>query len=699
MTSNPAWYASGCSDFLKRDLESVIAQLASEAGRRGWQVEQEQHEEWRSSVQALQRELNSNVLSAVELLHQTLADPRLEQLRDVILEYDFRRRGLRIDCVLLAPGLVVVIEFKRTKLTSADRDQVTNYAINLVEFHEQTQELCRGNGAIVVPILALTEGKVLCDEVTADHFHNPPWDAVLRTPLECDAHSLRSALLKALTLRRGRSSVDRETWLSSRFKPSSTIVDAAISLYGHHEVSAITQHAAPVAQIERCTDRVAAQVEWALTEQRRHIVLISGAPGAGKTLVGLNLAFDPRFREHAVFVTGNAPLVEVLQQALKTSYDKTRSQRSVRVPTGYAREDAALLIRNSTFKIVKAHHFLGERGTGTNSSDGRVIIFDEAQRTYEKGRPVNKKKLPDHEADLILTALEASYGDGVAVVCLLGHNQAINSGERGAIAWFEAAERRGWTLAISEETLNLPELDPLRAWARNPLRRKLEAGHLAHSMRFYRNKGVEEWAHALLAEDPSQARRLADELCERGHTLWVTRHLSQARCWVRDKRVGEQRAGLIASGQARRLMAEGLFVDQKPDIAKWMLTPSGDIRSSNMLETVQNQFQIQGLELDYTVVCWGLDLRHGPGGWSAHKLRGDRWTNDRGLEVAKNSYRVLLTRARKGMVIFVPEGDLRYEDETRKPEFYDAVYRHLIDCGARELEDATERGARQGASF
>ena len=227
------------------------------------------------------------------------------------------------------------------------------------------------------------------------------------------------------------------------------------------------------------------------------------------------------------------------------------------------------------------------------------------------------------------------------MIALLGQNQAINSGERGATAWFEAAERHSWTYAISDRTLTLPELAGATRWHDHPLRVPMAHGHLDHSMRFYRNAGLERWVHHLMEEEFTEARRLGQELDAAGDTVWLTRSLADARRWARQMRVGEERAGLVASSQARRLAACGLHVDLKPDIATWMLAPSGDFRSSNMLETVQNQYQIQGLELDWALVCWGADLRREDRRWSAFKLRGGRWVRDRALDVAKNGYRVL----------------------------------------------------------
>jgi hypothetical protein len=280
--------------------------------------------------------------------------------------------------------------------------------------------------------------------------------------------------------------------------------------------------------------------------------------------------------------------------------------------------------------------------------------------------------------------LEESFDGGAVVVALLGHNQTINTGERGAIAWLEAAVRRGWEYAIGEDTFALSEFGPHEEFRSHPLRRRLESGHLAESLRFYRNSKLELWAHAVLEDDPLTAKAIAAELDAEAHTVWLTRSLADARRWVREHRIGDERMGLVASAQGRRLSAEGIHVQYKPEIAPWMLKPSGDVRSSNMLETAQNQSQIQGLELDHVILCWDADLRRDKDGWAAYKVSGGGWKKDKALDIAKCGYRVLLTRARKSMILFVPKGD--QEDPTRPPELYDTIADHLLRCGARVFE-------------
>lgn len=677
-----AWYEASREEFLSSPTDRIADQLAGCAAAESLTIEVAQTEEWRRSVAILQMNLDERL----PVIRSLLSGPGSEAIRHVILEFDFRRRGLRLDCVLLADGVVFVVEFKRTRFGRGDIDQVMGYSVNLLEFHKATRQWCERDGGIVVPVLALTTGNME-REVTWPGLAGHSWPALTHHPMECDRSTIRDAIRLAIKNRRSDVCVSTEAWLASPFQPSSSILDATLSLYGNHDVSSIEDHAAPKAAIDASVRELRQHIGDALSQGRYHVAFLSGAPGAGKTLVGLDIVMRGEYADRSVFVTGNAPLVDVLNKALNVSYRSQGRQETTWAVTGYKHTDAHLVSAAASFKIVKAHNFLSDRGSLHGQEDSRVLVFDEAQRTYEKGRVVLGKPLSDHEADLILSVQRKIFlSGGAVVVALIGQNQAINRGERGIVAWLEAAERHGWSFSIDDATLSLSEISDREKWRDHQNRTRLEHGHLHQSMRFYRNSAVEEWVADLLAGNSGAALAHATTLADHGNHIWLTRDLATARRWAKRHAVGEQRAGIIASGQARRLAAEGLFVDHKPDIATWMLAPSTDIRSSNSLETVQNQYQIQGLELDYCIVCWDADLRHNGEAWEAFKLSGSDWKNDSFIEVAKNGYRVLLTRARKGMVIFVPRGDLSAQDGTRATSYYDGVWEFLKKCGGREFD-------------
>ena len=693
------WWSGTREEFLSSLPDEISDQLSGRANRDGWDIEREQMTEWRETVGLLQNQVFRN--QGVEILREALASDQLGCIHGVVLEFDFRRRGIRIDAVLLAGSNILIVEFKRSKLTSGDTDQVVNYCINLVEFHEETQKMI-GRGGYVIPILVSREFSDLKTEISEiDECYEHPWEKIPDRVTKCHGSELRKALEEVVRkLPFDGYQVPIELWNNAAFSPSSNIVDAALSLYGNHDVSAILEHNTQMETIQNCTDEIRSIIQSSRANGGRSLVFMSGSPGAGKTLVGLDITFSKEFKDEAVFMTGNAPLVEVLQESLKKSYKKMSESR-VRKLTGYTRDVSRYVTKNTVFKIVKAHHFLKPRRRMNqyqiDSTDGDILVIDEAQRTYEKDRIVIGEKLPDHEANMIIEVMQDPQRESPVIVLLIGHNQNINRGERGAGAWLEAAEKYGWDVYISEQTLSLSEFtDASREyWTNHPQRRRLDFGHLNDSIRHYRNTGLERWAHHVLTSDRMSAVVEANKLNDEKDPIWITRSLKEAKSWVKTRRIGEQRAGMIASGKGGRLSAEGLFPSMKPSIAKWMLEPSGDIRSSNMLETVQNQFQIQGLELDYTIVCWDADLRRENDYWVCYDLSGSRWNKmtketdgrNTALQERKNGYRVLLTRARKGMVIFVPRGDIDFQDQTRNPEFYDGIYNYLRECGAKPLPD------------
>ena len=679
---SPAWFADTREFFLAQTDETITGQLTMRAAEESLEVEAAQCEEWKKSINLLQSALGDRI----PILREALNSEGGQKISHIILEYDFRRRGLRIDCILIGEGLLFVVEFKRNKPKAADRDQVMNYAVNLLEFHEETQRICNNqNGALVVPLIVQTKGRSR-GSVAWPGYGARSWGALTNEPLECDGHGLAKSLELAFSNRLSVLKIPFESWISSSFKPSSSILDATLSLYGNHDVAAIQEHAAPKEQIEKATNEIRQIISHSLQNGEYRVVFLSGAPGAGKTLVGLDLVMRGETAPHSVFVTGNTPLVDVLSKALKGSFRSQVSNKKIWAATGYRRKDAAIVAGASTYKLVKAHRFLGNRGAKHGQGDGRVIVFDEAQRTYEKGRIVLRERLPDHEADLILEAQKTSFPSGGAViVALVGHNQAINRGEMGIQAWLDAVERKGWFFSVADETLSLAEISDSKKWSAHSKRQVMQTGHLSTSMRFYRNEKVEQWVDAVLSCKPQVAKSVAAEMQAKGQAIKLTRSLAVAKNWAKRNCVGGSRAGIVASGQAKRLAAEGLFVDFKPDIATWILAPNSDIRSSSALEVVQNQYQVQGLELDFCIVCWDADLRNEKGKWVSYKMSGDDWSKDKLTEIAKNGYRVILTRSRKGFVVFIPPGDPGLGDQTRKPEFYDDTYRYLKNCGAVDL--------------
>ena len=664
-----AWYVAEKDVFVSTSTDVISNNISLTAARQGWSYTPEQKIEWSESIKIIHDLLRNN--------------SDLNFVTGVIAEYNLKRCGLRIDFVLTGPGAVYLIEFKRGKLTSEDRDQVMRYASCIQEFHAYTQ----ATEPMIYPVLVTRTAKVPTNEIKG-FFKS--WPNIPLKPIECSADGLKEALVHCNSKAYRKSkTVDTKKWCESDFNPSTQIIDAAVTLWGQHDVSAINKHTSTIKDIEACSKSVIDAVIDATNANRKEIVIITGTPGSGKTLAGLQINFSQQLAGEAVFVTGNAPLVEVLNAALSRSYRNTGKKG--RMINGYTKDETKFVEKNTDFKIIKAHNFLS-----TDSTDGRVVIFDEAQRTLAKGVTVNNVALLDNEADLILARLQSRYTNKKPVLILLiGHKQNINDTELGVPIWIEAAIRHGWHYSLCEETANLTEFKSITELKQTKLYRPIANTHLKGDLR---NK-YSQWAeHALGGEskgqvpggDSKSAKQYSLEKLLPAERVKITRDLYLAKYYLKEclGRPAESK-GIICSGNADRLRAEGLFIREKPPLAPWILCPTDDVRSSNMLEQVQNQFNIQGLELDHILMCWDIDLRREDSKWSCHDIVGSSWIRrdhlERELESRINSYRVLLTRSRTSLTIYVPKGDLTGEDITRPSKDYDLVYNYLISCGAEPI--------------
>jgi hypothetical protein len=210
-------------------------------------------------------------------------------------------------------------------------------------------------------------------------------------------------------------------------------------------------------------------------------------------------------------------------------------------------------------------------------------------------------------------------------------------------------------------------------------------------MRSVRDAAGAPWVDAVLSGDAAAARAV---VAEAGSVpFYVTRDLDAMRAGLRALCRGLRQAGLVASAGARRLRAEGLGV-QVPDIADWFLRRWPDIRGSEALETFATEYDCQGLELDVVGLAWGGDFIRADSGWQARRFAGKAWQVVRNAEehrFIRNTYRVLLTRARYETVIWVPRGSPDanpFHDRTRPAAEMDSIAAHLLACGARLLETA-----------
>lgn len=435
------------------------------------------------------------------------------------------------------------------------------------------------------------------------------------------------------------------------------------------------------------TDEINRIIEHSKASHRKSICFVTGVPGAGKTLVGLNIAIqrsDAQQGEHAVFLSGNYPLVTVLQEALARDKVEHEKQRGGRIPKADA-------LRSTSAFIQIIHKYRDSFVGNHNVPPERVAIFDEAQRAWtqdaiEKFMATKKgvSPFPYSEPEFLISTMDR-HQDWAVIICLVGGGQEINTGEAGLPEWFDALRRsfHNWDVYITPQ-LNDDEYRRGRSW--DSMIEGLQTYehdklHLATSVRSFRTPCLAAFVKAVLDADTHEAKRLYRKIKDK-YPIVITRDLNKAKAWVKDHCQGTTRYGLLASSGALRLKPEGIFVKNDISVANWFLNGKDDVRSSYMLEDVVTEFDIQGLELDYSIVAWDADYRYEDGQWTYHNFSGKSWkyvsADERRLYL-KNAYRVLLTRARQGMAIFIPTGS--DTDKTRECEWYDGVYHYLREIG------------------
>jgi len=652
-----AYYSAPISTFGHADVAHVIGELTL---RSEFAVDETQRDAWTSVVRLLQK--------AACGLSGT-----------VFLEYVVPRIGSRLDAVIISGSAVIALEFKvgATDHSRADENQVWDYALDLKNFHEGSHH------ATVFPILVATQAPDIPPVVSTPH----P-DGVYR-PMRTNARGL-AELLPLLPPQARGPMLDADSWGRSRYRPTPTIIQAAQALYANHSVQAIARHDAgeKLFSTSASVERIVAH---ARAERKRTIIFITGVPGAGKTLVGLNLAtrrLDEAASTHAVYLSGNAPLVKVLREALtRDELARLRAQKRQKSKAEVGQPIKAF--------IQNVHHFRDAGLRDNTAPSDHVVIFDEAQRAWDREMTASfmrrKKGLPNFtqsEPEFLISYLNR-HSDWAVIVCLVGGGQEINRGEAGISAWFDAVRVHfpHWEVYAPGNLLG-PEYAAEEALGSIAGRTNFayDPGlHLAVSMRSFRAERVSEFVHALLECEETRARSLLREAAEK-YPIVVSRDLARAKAWTRDHARGSERVGLVASSAAHRLKPHAIDIRVSIDPVHWFLNPEDDPRSSMYLEDAATEFQVQGLELDWACVSWDADLRLRERDWEYHSFVGSRWNRvnkpDRRRHL-KNAYRVLLTRARQGMAIFVPPGDR--EDPTRLPAFYDATYAYLCGLGIAEI--------------
>ncbi len=642
-----------------------------------------------SSSQEILGELVENSEFSVELSQKDAWLYQIKILKGVLSDYEgaiffefsIPRMGRRIDVVLLIENVIFVLEFKvgESEFLRNNLDQVWDYALDLKNFHETSHK------HLVAPILIATEAMEIFFNITTT-----PHNDNLLFPIKTNAASLKETLKNVLLFSDGEN-INTMTWAEGRYSPTPNIIEAAMALYNNHSVAEISRSDAGATNLTDTSNTIKEIISLSKANNHKAICFLTGVPGAGKTLVGLDIATKHLGKKNdtaSVFLSGNGPLVAILREALTRDKFKREKELGNKVRKGEIMSEVKMFIQN-------VHHFRDESLKDSRPPFEHVAIFDEAQRAWNHIQTANfmlrKKKRSNFnlsEPEFLISCLDR-HQDWAVIVCLVGGGQEINTGEAGISEWIESLNRSfpEWRVYISEKLSDSEyaagkALEILKTHKHVFTKSTL---HLSVSLRSFRAEHLSLLVKNLLDLEIEAAKNNYQSIKDK-YPIVLTRSVDTAKKWLKEKARGTERYGMIVSSQAIRLKPYAIDVKSPMDPVHWFLDDKDDIRSSYYLEDVATEFQVQGLELDWACVTWDGDFRYSPSGWKFHSFVGNKWNNinkeERKLYL-KNAYRVLLTRARQGMVIVVPEGDS--EDPTRDPSFYNATYDYLAKIGIEKI--------------
>ena len=650
--SRREYYIDSINNFIVADEENVLGQLLIHDE---FETSDLQKLAWKAEIQILKRQL--------------------EEFRgDVIFEYTIPRMGHRVDTVCIIEGIIFLFEFKvgDNEYKKTTIDQVMDYALDLKYFHEES------NRRYIVPICVSTKASVQKNE------YNCCSDGIYNAIL-CNENNIGDNIHNILLQVRDKTLAGR-TWIDSRYAPTPTIIEAAQSLYRNHGVDDISRNDAGAKNLTITTKAISNIIEDCKKNNRKAICFVTGVPGAGKTLAGLNIAnerhhFDED--EHAVFLSGNGPLVDVLQNALAID----RAKREKITKSNALRETKAFI------QII--HKFRDEALTTSYAPVEKVAIFDEAQRAWNKESLTDfmkrKKGIPEFnqsEPEFLISIMDR-HEDWAVIICLVGEGQEIYNGEAGIQDWFStlSAKYLDWEIYLSDKITDSEYVgnSDVSTMLHNREYHCISDLHLGVSLRSFRSEKLALFVKCLLDEEIELAKETYEEL-KKSYPVLITRKFDVAKNWVKKKARGTERYGLLASSEGKRLRAEGIWVPSEINHVGWFLNEKDNVDSSYYLEVAASEFKVQGLEIDYAVLAWDADLRYTSNGFDYFKFRGTKWNHvnqEQRQHYLKNAYRVLMARARQGLIIYIPEGD--EEDPSRLMEYYEGTYQYLKHVGIKEI--------------
>jgi hypothetical protein len=659
-----AYYSNNIQDFLIEPDSSILGELTANHSNRT--LEELQVNAWRKQITILK-----------------------DQLRgfggQIYFEFAIPRMGKRVDNIVIINNVAYIIEFKVGDggYEKHAIEQVIDYTIDLKNFHEGSHKIK------LIPVLVATNATSVTEKNSQIVAHE--------TAAKSNQYDLAETLKQYLN--DDGESINIEYWENSIYKPTPTIVEAAQALYKGHNVKEITRSDSGTINLSKTADCINSVIDKSKVRGIKSICFVTGVPGAGKTLAGLNIAVE-RMKtdedEHAVFLSGNGPLVDVLREALTRDEVVTAKENGEKLSKKQASIKANAFIQN-------IHHFRDDNLLSDKAPIEKVVVFDEAQRAWTNHQVSKfmktKKQVEDFnksEPQFLIEVMDR-HTDWCTIVCLIGGGQEINTGEAGLEEWVSSLKNHfpNWNIHYSSSILesdNYLKSEESRRWLVENGLSEIEL-HLAVSVRSFRSEKLSSFIHALLNAEIKKSKQIYLEI-EKSYPIVITRNLEKAKVWLRNQARGSERTGLLISSGAKRIRSSGIDSENSlrsnsgsDKISNWFLNDKRDVRSSYFLETAATEFVVQGLEIDWACVAWGGNFHMNKTDWKYQNFKGTKWQNinkDIDKEYLKNTYRVLLTRARQGMVIFIPESNEL--DHTRPKEFYDRTYEYLKEIGIKEID-------------
>lgn len=658
---NRAYYSNFINEFINENSETIYGKISGNYDLNKLSIQQANA--WKTQIQILK-----NVLLSLK--------------GKIYFEFTIPRMGKRVDNVLIIDNCIFVLEFKIGSdiYDKYAINQAFDYGLDLNNFHEGS------HNKVIIPILIADKAIEIVNS------YNKSIDSLYETILS-NSENLIEVIKTTLFNFNNHENLDIDYWENSTYKPTPTIIEAAIALYKKHNVEEISRSDSGAENLSVTSDCISNIIDYSKESNKKSICFITGVPGAGKTLAGLNIAnlrSNYEKEEHAVFLSGNGPLVDVLKEALTRDKVKSAKENNLLITKDSAKNEVKSFIQN-------IHHFRDEYTKDKNAPIEKVTIFDEAQRAWTKEQASSfmkrNKGISDFnksEPEFLIEVMDR-HKTWCTIVCLIGGGQEINTGEAGLEEWIRPFEEKfnDWDIYFSSKIMednNYIKVKNALSILKNRKAIKKDELHLSVSLRSFRSAKLSDFIQEIINNDIENSRKIYLEFIINEYPIKITRDLEKARKWLNSKTKGSKRSGIIASSGAIRLRPFGLNVKAKIDAPIWFLNDKDDIRSSYFLEEVATEFDIQGLELDWTCVAWDGDLFYDNQQWNYRKFKGTKWQNINNSNITSyliNSYRVLLTRARQGMIIYIPHGN--DEDLTRPKFMYDGTFNFFINLGIQEI--------------